>query len=221
MKVINKLNQHVIEPLIEMATQETAGQRIETDKQFIARLRKELYSSFHQFQKRIRFGMKVLTKYQTELHKKRFAQMADSLNATAQNSGNFNLQKQFRISDEEMAQFYQIGINQMELNLIEEASAIFLLLTTLNPNVSSFWLALGFAEEKRGENIEAMKAYLLAGELEENTLAPYFYAANCSLAIHRKEQAREILLRAYEKSAGKPFLEKERNHIKIALDKLV
>ncbi len=223
MKAINSLNQQAVEPLIQMAIQETAPNRIESDKEFAGRLRKSLYTSFHHFQKKIRMGIKILARSHTIRSPDRLKKIDNSLNRiehweTSDNAITF--QKIFHITDEEMAQFYQIGIDQLHGNCTEEASAIFLLLTTLNPKVSSFWLALGLAEEKRGEMEEATKGYLLAGELDKNNIRPYVYAAECLIALRHAEQAKEVLKRALERSENNPLLEKEKIRVREILNQI-
>lgn len=220
--MVNEKNSQVIEPLVQMVVNETAHHRIETDAQYADRLREELYSSFEEFQKKVRLGIRTLTKNQTKIHGKTLKKMADSLlHSEKLGTGKGDIfQKMMHISDQEMCVFYQEGIDQFNQNFLNEASAVFFLLTLFNPRIASFWRALGMAEEKRGEKLEATKAYLIAAELDEKSAMPYLYAAECLIALHQEEQAKRVLIQALEKFQYQVVLENEKNKIENLLQSL-
>ncbi|MES2198895.1 MAG: tetratricopeptide repeat protein [Chlamydiota bacterium] len=77
-------------------------------------------------------------------------------------------------SDETLLWIYKIGYRYSEEKKSEEAKALFQLLVMLNPQVSDYWVALGFVERQLSEETEALDAFSMASILNpENPVSRY------------------------------------------------
>lgn len=123
------------------------------------------------------------------------------------------LQDLFHFTNEELSNFYTTGVQLYNQSHYEDASNIFLLLTQLNPLISSSWSSLALAEEKRGELQDAVHAYLIAAGLEENTLTLYMDAIRCLLLLKKTEEAKRIIEIASHRAETEELLKKSKNEL--------
>lgn len=63
------------------------------------------------------------------------------------------------LSNDQMHQFYAYAEELFKAKKFEEASDVLFLLTTLDPALPNYWLALGIAERARGGYLESCSAF--------------------------------------------------------------
>lgn len=210
-EIISKL----IDPLVAVAVEERPPSSLESNAQFHKRLKKSLLKSFHDFQDRLEDAVKILDhfgKWPNDARMEKtinFLQHREELEEEIRKGR--TLQDIVQFTNEELINFYKVGLEMYNKQSYREASNIFLLLTQLNTKIAAFWSALGGAEEKCGELQEAMMVYLLAAELEVDTLAPYLHGAKCLLLLHRPEDAQKVLNRALERAEENQSLRQLKN----------
>jgi type III secretion system low calcium response chaperone LcrH/SycD len=214
-KYEKQLDQYLIDPILDAAAEERPQLELENNAHYKARLKKQIHHAFGDFKKRFQAGIVLLQQHKKWPHDDRLKKAAKLLHHHEKWEEEVNhgktLQEIIQLTDQELADFYKEGWNSYQHHSYEEASHIFLLLTQLNPKVGAFWSALGAAEEKRGELEGAMQAYILASELETQTLAPYIHGAKCLLLLNKVEEAKKVLHRAIERAEENHQL-KEHKH---------
>jgi type III secretion system low calcium response chaperone LcrH/SycD len=96
-------------------------------------------------------------------------------------------------SEETMEKFYQGACKLFENHRYDDASDAFVFLTTLNPYVHNFWLALGMAEQAREEYSAALVAYGMAGVNEPGNPLSLWHSAHCYYLIGDRKASLEML----------------------------
>lgn len=86
------------------------------------------------------------------------------------------LQEMFGLSDETLLQIYAFGRNLVEKKNFQDACAIFALLATLAPHVSSYWIAEGACMQGLNQHEEAIAAFNGAKLLNPLDPAPIAYS---------------------------------------------
>ena len=99
------------------------------------------------------------------------------------------LQKVLNLSDEQLCQFYDYGIELFHAKKFKDAADIFLVLTQLNPYLHNQWLSLGMCEQQKGDLSAAQSAYEAAILLNPSNPLPYVNAALCCLGSEEHETA--------------------------------
>ena len=105
--------------------------------------------------------------------------------------------------NEIMEKFYQGACRLFENRRYDEASDAFVFLTTLNPYVHNFWLALGMAEQSREEFSAALVAYGMAGINDPSNPVSLWHTAHCHYLMSEPRQAREMLERLLNVCEGR------------------
>lgn len=82
-----------------------------------------------------------------------------------------------------LEQCYQIGLDLFENENYKDASAVFSLLTLLNPYFHNFWLCLAMSEQAQHHWEPALQAYVVAQWVDEKDPISYIYAAECHLRL--------------------------------------
>lgn len=102
----------------------------------------------------------------------------------------------------------------------QDASALYVLLTTLNSGNSAYWHRLGISYHEAEDYPKAVGAYSVAHALDPSNIASYLYAAECCLNMRQKEQAEKELSEA--KRVFESLTEKEewQEHLSV-LEKLI
>jgi len=211
---IETLEHYVIDPVVEQAVKDRPKTNLESDNLYRHRMKDQLKESLLKYQKRLLFGVEALSLHKKWPHDDRIKKGMELFSDPAQintivESG-MTLQDILRFTKEELLSFYSVGLELYNRGAYHESSHIFLLLTQLNPFIAAFWSALGAAEDKSGDTQGALYAYLMAVELEENTLAPSLHAAKCLLLLNHPEEAKKILQLAIEKCEKNDALKNEK-----------
>ena len=205
-----EMYQYLVDPIVEAATQERPNKEHESDDHYKARLTKKIHHSFNEFKNRFKAGIKLLIQHKKWPHDDRFKKaeklMQNHVEWDKEMSQGHTLQEILKFTDQELTTFYTEGWESHQRGAHEDASHIFLFLTQLNPKVGAFWSALGAAEEKLGDIKSAMQAYILASELETETLSPYLHGAKCLLLLNKIDKAKATLQRAIERAEKEPNL---------------
>lgn len=89
------------------------------------------------------------------------------------------LQDAFGFSEDQMQQFYQFARGLCEQERFEDASDVFLVLSSLNPFVSHFWLGLGLCDKVAGRFKEALFDYSMALAVDKENPYTYYNIADC------------------------------------------
>lgn len=98
------------------------------------------------------------------------------------------------ITDEHVATFYERARDSFEREDYEEAADICLLLTRLDPEEATYWVALGMSEQLKGSYQMAASAYAQAIDLNQEDLTPGLYAARCLIDLGEVPLARSLLV---------------------------
>lgn len=204
------LDQFLIDPLLQAVYSEKEPSLLESETHYKARLKAQMHGAFEIFQKRLQKGLQILKQqkklpscFQDEI----FLNVLNNPEKIAEDwSRGIALQETLQITDEEMLLCYQEGRKKYDHHAYREASDVFLVLCQLNPKVSAFWVAFGSAEEKCGDSESASRAYILAAELDSESLTAYVQAAKCLLELKRVEKARALLELALERAVENPLL---------------
>lgn len=97
--------------------------------------------------------------------------------------------------DQVMEKFYQGASKLFEKQLYDQASDAFVFLTTLNPYVANFWLALGMAEQAREEFSAALVAYGMAGVNDPTNPLSLWHSAHCYYLMGEHKASSDMLTR--------------------------
>jgi tetratricopeptide (TPR) repeat protein len=89
------------------------------------------------------------------------------------------VQQMLGLETETLTGFYQIGQHLYDDRKVDDALAIFTLLTTLNNLMFDPWLAAGMCRSDRKEWFEAAYCYAMASILRYEDPAPHLYSAEC------------------------------------------
>ncbi len=110
------------------------------------------------------------------------------------------------IPEEKIDKIYQFACDLYDEKRDEDASDVFLLLTTLRPDGLAFWKGLAFSSQRKSDFAAALIAYEYALALDPThaELYPYYLRTLCEL--DRKEQAlivlKELMDRDFDDSAA-------------------
>jgi tetratricopeptide (TPR) repeat protein len=88
---------------------------------------------------------------------------------------------------------YQVASRLFNMQRMEEALSVFVLLTTINNFVFEPWLGLGSCWLTKQRHTEALHAFTMASLLNYNHPAPHIYAAECYLGLNNNKLAQETL----------------------------
>lgn len=197
-----------IDPLIALTVDARPPTPLESKTHFQKRLKKSLLNTIHNLQERLANAVELLKKEnlwpKDERLEKAKAIFAQPKLLEKELTENKTLQEMMQITNKEMGQIYEIGWRFLHQGSFHDASDIFLLLAQMNPRVAAFWSAFGNSEEKQENYQQAMIVFLLAAELEEQTLIPYLHGVKCLLKLHRHEDAQRVLQRALERVEENP-----------------
>lgn len=108
------------------------------------------------------------------------------------------LQELIGFTDEQLGDFYGHGCNLFEQGHTQLAADIFLYLSTLNPLVSLFWMALGRAEERKEDYQGAYLAYLAALDADPDNMWPVLDLVRCLVQLGETAVAAEVLSKSIE-----------------------
>ncbi len=113
-------------------------------------------------------------------------------------------QEIFGYSDQELEGMFHKANDLFQQQKYEEAMSAFLYLTTLNPNISTYWLGLGMSEQLLEEYSSALIAYQLAAIIDEKNPIPLYHSAHCHRQLWDFERAIEALEGAMTRCANSP-----------------
>ncbi len=102
------------------------------------------------------------------------------------------LQAVFGFADDVLLDMYEVAFGLFEQKRYSECIDAFIFLTTINPNVSSFWLGLGSALQMEARLDEALAAYRIAITKDPERLDSYLYAARCCVQMKEYEEGQKI-----------------------------
>lgn len=109
------------------------------------------------------------------------------------------LQEGLGITNDEFVAIYALAKEYYDRTAYREATALFFLMTEINPTVSIGWQGLGMCYEQQEKFKEAASLYIMGGELEEENLSPYFWAADCLNKLGLKQERAQILEHVIER----------------------
>lgn len=101
-------------------------------------------------------------------------------------------------STETMEKFYQGACRLFEQHRYDDAADAFVFLTTLNPYVHNYWLALGMAEQAREEYSAALVAFGMAGVNDASNPASLWHSAHCYYLIGDRKASLDVLQKLLE-----------------------
>ena len=114
-----------------------------------------------------------------------------------------SLQEIIGYTDEFMQELYNAAHDVFQEGRFQEAADGFLFLTTLNPYVYAYWVALGMSQQLLEEYEQALLAYECAGKIEVACPIPDYYMAACQLLMNDQELAKVSIERAKQKCIGR------------------
>ena len=198
----------LIDPLIDLANMERTDRSLESDAQFAERMKVKIDAAFTAFQTHLAKGSALLKEagiWPQERVEKRFSYLlAHRQEAEEELKKGSTLQTLLHLTDDELVRFYQEAIQKYQDNSHEQAEDVLLLLTYLNPLISSFWVALGTVQIKKQDFESAAYSHTLGAELADEHFSSYLLAAECLLQLQYHHKAQQILERAKNRLEESP-----------------
>jgi tetratricopeptide (TPR) repeat protein len=102
------------------------------------------------------------------------------------------LQAVLGFADDILLDMYEVAFGLFEAKRYTECIDAFIFLTTVNPNVGSFWLGLGSALQMDARLDEALAAYKIAITKDPERLDGYLYAARCCMQLKDYDEGARI-----------------------------
>ncbi len=90
---------------------------------------------------------------------------------------------------ETMEKFYRAGFILFSQKRFREASDVFIFLTTLNPYVHNYWIALGMSEQQNQEYEAALVAYAMASLTDVEDPIPHYHSSTCYMLLNDQDNA--------------------------------
>lgn len=97
----------------------------------------------------------------------------------------------YGISDETLLMIYDIVLENVKHNQINNAKDLLQILLLFAPTITSFWNALGFCFQTEGNYDQALNIYLISEEINPELPDTHFYLVRCYMAMHEKSRAQE------------------------------
>lgn len=166
--------------------------QVKQQKQAADKFKKSFEASFDLYHARMKHGAELLAR-EGLLQRIEADTLVKVLESLQQQNFSESMQEAFGIRDEGMLSFHEYGSSLFERQEFESAADIFLVLTFLNPLISSFWASLGMAEEMKQEYDAAALAFLMASEVNEEELSWALRSAECYMKAGKRDQAQRIL----------------------------
>jgi tetratricopeptide (TPR) repeat protein len=199
-----KENQEIldwIDRLTDMIAEETAAgyapTPLKSREQFQQAHKAAMQKGFDQYRSNLEHGVKLL------FDAGKFPPCSDPEGCTKRFSDpkklrkflakGHSIQECFGFETEGLAQAYEVATDYFSHDNFDHAADILLFLITIAPFIPCYWVALGMAEQRRGDLESASNAYLMGLEPTVPDLSPYLYAADCLRRIHSPDEAIEIL----------------------------
>ncbi len=134
--------------------------------------------------------MRPLTDYLISDDKRREIQDGD--NMLEYLAHHQTLQAVLGFADDILLDMYEVAFGLFEQKRYSECIDAFIFLTTINPNLSSFWLGLGSALQMDQRFDEALAAYKIAITKDPERLDGYLYAARCCMQLKDYAEGQRI-----------------------------
>jgi hypothetical protein len=103
------------------------------------------------------------------------------------------LQAMLGLSNETLLWFYDMALDFFKQDKKEEASSIFQLLTTLNPLVCDYWIALGITQRSLKQEEKALHSFKMASLMDSKNPIPRYNSIEIHLEHHELESAKAEL----------------------------
>ena len=103
------------------------------------------------------------------------------------------LQQIMNLSEHSLGIFYTAGVKLYEGHDYRKAADLFFLLTLIDYQRHNIWLSLGLSEMKNNQFEQALNAFTMATATKNDSSLPYIYSAECSIALHRPQEASALL----------------------------
>ncbi len=98
-------------------------------------------------------------------------------------------QKFLGFTNETIFWIYSVGFKFFEEKKYENALALFLMLTLLNPAVSDNWISLGFSQKNLFLNTQALNSFFIASSLAAENPTPRYQSAEIYLCLGEFDKA--------------------------------
>jgi tetratricopeptide (TPR) repeat protein len=115
-----------------------------------------------------------------------------------------SFQEVFGITNEQMLDFYEVGLALDREKFLSDAADVFYLLCALNAQVESFWIALGCVEWKLEHYQDALIAYTTAMLRNEDNYETQLNVAQCMAKLGHPQDAKEVVTDLLEEIKDKP-----------------
>ncbi|WP_461833098.1 SycD/LcrH family type III secretion system chaperone [Desulfothermus sp.] len=159
-----------------------------------------------------------MTQTQENISKK-LDELMDEIVDTVLNTGG-RMMDFYGIGEKEAEALYSVAYNMYKTGQFEKALKVFKVLCFLNHMEPKYWFSLG-ATHHRLKNLDmAARAYAYTSILDPENPTPALHAAECLMALGRKDEAEGALLTAIEFSQEGGKYQKERERAKMLLDML-
>lgn len=103
------------------------------------------------------------------------------------------LQVMLGLSNETLLWFYDMALDFFKQDKKEEASSIFQLLTSLNPLVCDYWIALGITQRSLKQEEKALHSFKMASLMDSKNPIPRYNSIEIHLEYHELESAKAEL----------------------------
>jgi predicted Zn-dependent protease len=111
---------------------------------------------------------------------------------------------------------YAMAYQHLSSNRFSEGEKLLYSLVMLEPDSTTYWKALGFAQQKQNHFEEACATYAIISSINPDDPEPYLRVAECYFSTGDSKNGLEALHEAEQRLAHAPNLERELNKLKEA-----
>ncbi len=192
----NEIEESLIKPLMQQMI-EGPPSSLETKDQQLKRLHSQLKHSLAQYEDCFKNAGRLLNAAGFTLPVVDEELTADSEEADIEESEEIlppeSLQELLGLEDEQMDQILKIAVSHYSSDDFQNARDLFILLTTLDPSKSNYWMGLGMAEQMSQHYDMAGMAYAMAADLNTDDPSILLYSANCLRLMDKLSDALALL----------------------------
>lgn len=198
------IKKDLVNPLADISADDFIPTPLESYHDHQIRVRIQFWSKFESYAKKYRHGVQLLSeagawpKCQDPEEVTELFSDPEELREMLDAGG--TLAEALEFSDEDMDTAYTVGFELAGKESLEDATAIFLVLTHLDPHAGPYWIALGLAEYKLEHWESAVMALTMGIGLDDSDLMPYFALVDSLMQLERDETAAEFTHEALEKA---------------------
>jgi type III secretion system low calcium response chaperone LcrH/SycD len=189
---------NLINPMVEALLEGQPESKLESIDQKRTRLKAQLWDSLRDYKRAFETASALLQRgnFQAEnLNQAKLEELLthrkETINRMVEEGKSFR--ELLGLTDKDMNEMYRIAVDLYNAGDYESIRDLFIMLTSLEPLNSTFWLGMAMTEQRLGHYDVAVKLYETAANTDPNNPTPLLYAANCLYHLNHKQEAIQVL----------------------------